>query len=310
MKDLKINELRVISCIAQESQISAAAAKMGSSQANFSRMLTGFEEQVGLKLFHRSTRSLSKTEFGEALLLRIKHLLQSHDEVIDFIEAYKKKPFGHITIAAPAIAIAFFTRHIMPSIAEEHPEISISFVTNQLATSLDDFGVVMSPGWDIFFSLHQPKDETLVARPVAMFSMGVFASPKYIASHPIKHPQELASHKCILIGMLGRQENTWQYREPLTGDIVNFVVTGDYICDQIQPAIELARNGLGVLYAPLYSVIDELDAGTLISCLSGVYHVEYPHYLVYRKRTYQPHRINVIIDSIINYLDKNAVLLR
>lgn len=310
MKSLKINDLRVIGCIAQERQISAAAAKMGSSQANVSRMLSNFEEQMGLKVFHRSTRSLSTTEFGEILLLRIKHLLQSHDEVIDFIEAYKKRPFGKITIAAPAIAISFFTRHIMPSIAREHPDISISFVTNSSATSINDFGVVMSPDWDIFFSLHQPKDETLVARPVAMFSMGIFASPKYLESNPIEHPQELTSHKCILIEMLGRQENNWQYIDPLTGDIVNILVVGDYVCDQIQPAIELARNGLGVLYAPLYSVVDELDAGTLTPCLSGVYHVEYPHYLIYRKRTYQPHRINVIIDSIINYLDKNTVLLR
>lgn len=310
MKDFKINELRAISCIAEERQISAAATKMGSSQANFSRLLTGFEESIGLKIFHRSTRSLTTTEFGEVLLTRIKNLLESHDDVLDFIEAYKKKPFGHITIAAPAIAIAFFTRHIMPSIATAHPDISISFVTYQLATSLDDVGVVMSPDWDILFSLHQPKDETLVARSVAMFSMGIFASPHYLAKHPIEHPQELTDHSCILIEMLGRRENTWQYRDPDRGEVINFVVTGSYVCDQIQPAIELAKNGLGVLYAPLYSVLDELDAGTLVPCLPGLFQVEHPHYLVYRKRNYQPYRINIIIDSVIKYLEHYTTLLR
>ncbi|MGN5171903.1 LysR family transcriptional regulator [Aeromonas sp. 102P] len=307
MKSFNINNLRVIKRIAQEQNISAAATKMGSSQANFSRILSHFEEQLGLKIFHRSTRSLTKTDFGKVLLHRIDNLLQSHDDIVDFIESYKRNPYGNIKLAAPAIAISFFTRHIMPSIAIEHPDISISFITvNSASLLFNDSCGLMPSDWDIYFSLHQPKDETLVARPVSMFSMGMFASPKYLASHPIEHPQDLISHKCILLEILGRQENIWRYRDPLTNDILSILVTGSYTCDQIQPAIELARNGLGVLHAPLYSVMDELDAGALIPCFSGRYHVEHPHYLIYRKRNYQPHRINVVIDSIINFFDKKT----
>jgi hypothetical protein len=63
---------------------------MGSSQSNISRLLGNFEDQIGLKIFHRSTRSFCITEFGDELLQHINKLLKTHDELIDFVESYKK----------------------------------------------------------------------------------------------------------------------------------------------------------------------------------------------------------------------------
>lgn len=311
MKILKINDLMAVRCIAEERQISAAAIRLGSSQANLSRLLAHFEEQLGLKLFHRSTRRVSLTEFGEALLLYIDHLLQSHEDALNFIDAYKKKPFGRITIAAPSGAIVFLTRHIMPSILLEHPDISISFITVQPQPDNYLQGTEMSSDWDILFSLYMPKDESLVARQVTNFSIGLFASPDYLERHPLAHPHELSEHPCILLQAFGgSQQNTWQYCDPDSGEIKNLVVTGNYICDQAQPAIELAKHGVGVLYAPLYAIIDELDMGLLVPCVPGAFHVEMPNYLIYRKRDFQPYRVHVIIDSIIKYLGTNSTLLK
>lgn len=311
MKTLKINDLIAVQCIVEEGQISAAAVRLGSSQANLSRLLANIEEQMGLKLFHRSTRRVTLTEFGQALLLHINHLLQSHEDTLNFIDAYKKKPFGRITIAAPSGAIVFFTRHIMPSIALEHPDISISFVTYQPQTNSHEHGTEMSPDWDIVFSLYLPKDESLVARQVTNFSIGLFASPEYLELHPFEHPQELSEHPCILLQALGGlHQNTWQYRDRDSGEIQNLVVSGSYICDQAQPAIELAKHGLGVLYAPLYAIVDELDSGLLVPCVPGAFHVEMPNYLIYRKRDYQPYRVHIIIDAIIKYLEMYSTLLK
>ncbi|WP_421263001.1 LysR family transcriptional regulator [Aeromonas sp. 602200] len=314
MKTIKIQDLRAILCIAEEKQISAAATRLGSSQANLSRLLASFEEQVGLKIFHRSTRHLSLTEFGETLLPRVTHLLQAHEETINFIDAYKKKPLGHITIAAPSGAIVFLTRHIMPSIAAEHPDISISFVTHQPQPDIDEQGTAMSPDWDILFSLHMPKDENLIARPVASFRTGLFASPEYLAAHSFEDPQDISNHPCILhqLLVLGGNQNMWQYRDNSSGEIKNLIVSGNYICDHSQPAIELAKHGLGLLYAPLYVVVDELEAGALLPCFPGEFQVEQTSnlYLIYRKRDYQPYRVHVIIDAIIKYLNIHSILLK
>lgn len=299
----------MILCISEEKQISAAATRLGSSQANVSRLLANFEEHVGLKIFHRSTRHLSLTDFGEALLPYIKRLLEAHEETINYIDVYKKKPFGHITIAAPSGAIIFFTKHVMPSITAEHPEISISFVTNQPQLDIYSKGITMSSDWDLLLSLQMPKDDNLIARPIATFGTGLFASAKFLEAHHFEHPQDILEHPCILLQHLGGSQNTWHYTDSDSGEIKDISVTGIHVCDQFQPAIELAKQGLGVLYAPRYAVVDEIEAGTLLPCISESFNVKMTSYLIYRKRDYQPYRVHVIIDSIVKYLSEHPDLL-
>ncbi|WP_429219249.1 LysR family transcriptional regulator [Aeromonas veronii] len=309
MTKIKLNDLMAIRCIAEEKKINAAAKRLGNSPANLSRLLTNIESKMGLKIFHRTTRYIYLTEFGESLLLHIKHFLQSHDEILNFIDSYKNQASGRITLAAPSGAILFLTRYIIPSIALEYPEISISFVTYQPQSNDHATKTEMLPNWDVLFSLNPPIDESLVARQVVNFSIGLFASPEYMKHHPFEHPRELSAHPCILLHALGgAQFNTWQYRN---GDeIQNVVVTGKYICDNALPAIELAKNGLGILYAPQYMIKDELDNGVLIPCMSSQSNVEMPNYLIYRKRERQPRKIHVFIDAVIKYLDAHATLFR
>ncbi|MGL4612371.1 MAG: LysR substrate-binding domain-containing protein, partial [Shewanella sp.] len=113
---------------------------------------------------------------------------------------------------------------------------------------------------------------------------------------------ELVNHPCILLQTLGSKENTWLYLDKETKDMREVSVTGSYVCDQIQPAIELAKQGLGVLYTPLFTVGPEVDSGALQPCFSEDICIESVRYLIYRKREYQPYRVQVVIDAIVNFM--------
>lgn len=303
MKPLKINELQSIICIAEEGKISSAAERLRSSQANLSRLLSNVESQLGLKIFNRSTRNLSLSEFGEVLLPRIHHALQASDDLCNFIDSYKSKPAGHVTIAAPLGALLFLARHVVPAIAAIHEEISISLVSYTL--KLDSQDLIMSPEWDLMFSISMPKDENLIARQVSTFPVGLFATKDFLITHPIKKPQDLASnYSCILLKSLGESYNTWQYVDHESGEIKSIVVNGKYTCEQTHYAVELARQGLGVVYSPYLLVMDELNSGELVPCLKNEFNIDLKAYLIYRNRKYQPHRVNVVIDSIINQINK------
>lgn len=301
IKILKTNDIIAISCIAEEGGIGAAALKLGCSQANLSRLLSDFEKKIGLKIFHRTTRSLQTTEFGELLLHRINLLLNSHDDAINLIDTYKNEPSGHITIAAPSGITLLFARHIIPLISIAYPEISISLITQQPQQKINALSSEMELCWDILFSLHTPKDEGLVARPVANFSMGFFASSSYLQNNKFEHPQEFTEHPCILLQTFGHSFNLWTYRDARDGKIKNLNVAGRYVCDHIQPAAELAKKGFGILYSPYFMVADELNAGELHSCVSQKYSSSLSAYLIYRKVSYQPYRVRVIVDVIIEY---------
>lgn len=298
MKSLKINELKSIACIASVGKISTAASMLGTSQANLSRLLSSIETQIGLKIFDRSTRHLSLSDFGEALLPRIQHVLQANEDVSHFIDSYKEKPIGHVTIAAPLGALVFLSRYVMPAIAAQHKDISISLVSYTI--DIDKMDLVMPPEWDLMFSFSMPRDENLIARKIAKFTMGLYASPDFMQENPIKKVNDLSnSYSCILLRSLGESYNNWSYTDSETGEVKNIKVNGKYLCDQAHYAVELARQGLGVVYAPLFLVRDDIEKGYLVSCFPNEFNVECDAYLLYRNRKYQPHRVNVIIEQVV-----------
>ena len=111
------------------------------------------------------------------------------------------------------------------------------------------------------------------------------------------------NHSCILIdSMLVDEANIWRFRVHGSETVYDYRVTGNYICDNTQTALELARNNLGIVFAPKESLKKELKSGSLVPC--------FPHQeewwldltAIFRKREYQPWRVQYILDGVLNCL--------
>jgi DNA-binding transcriptional LysR family regulator len=98
---------------------------------------------------------------------------------------------------------------------------------------------------------------------------------------------------------LGGSRNTWSFYNA-QGQLVDVAVNGTSICDNILPAIELAKQGLGIVYAPYYSVASALESGSLLPCIERERCIDMQAYLIYRQRGVLPHRVQVMMDSIMN----------
>ena len=99
---------------------------------------------------------------------------------------------------------------------------------------------------DILITYAQPKDENLVATTLTKYSLTAFATPEYIKKHPISKPDDLINHSCILINsMIIDDANIWRFRVNNSEQVLDYKVSGNYICDNTQTALELARNHLG-----------------------------------------------------------------
>jgi DNA-binding transcriptional LysR family regulator len=299
---LKVNDMLVIKAIIETGSVSSAAAVLGSQQANVSRALSLLETNMGLKIFNRTAKGFILTDFGESFKDDLYQFLSVYDELRHSIDNYKRKPAGRITIAAPSGAISFLVKLMLPRLSQAYPDIAISFVTTPPLSSINK--VVMDPDWDIMLAANYPEDENLVARHIAVFEVGFFAGNNYLALNSINSPNDLAYHDCILLQNASSVSNIWSYKEPLTDDIASVNVCGKYVCDNMQVAIELAKLGLGIIATPLYNVRDEVASGALVHCLPNHYNVNMQGYLIYRKRSHLPFRVQVIVDDIISTLNR------
>lgn len=302
---LKPRELKIISVIAATHSIGDAAALLGMAQANVSKYLSDFETRVRLKVFERTTRQLALTQFGEALLPFIDATLDKNTQLINFIADYKHEKRGKVTIYAPTGIVTYLARHVIHKI-KEIGDIRLSLKTYNLDRNEFSEGVSFPEDCDILITYAQPKDENLVASVLTQYSVTAFATKDYLNLHPISGPDDLINHSCILIdSMLVDDANIWRFRAHGSEDICDYKVTGNYICDNTQTALELARNNLGIVFAPKESLKKELTHGALVPC--------FPHQeewwidltAIFRKREYQPWRVQYVLDGILNHLRHN-----
>ena len=301
---IKPRELKIVSVIAATHSIGGAAALLGMAQANVSKYLSDFETRVGLKVFERTTRHLALTQFGESLLPYINSTLEQNEQLVNFIADYKHEKRGKVTLYAPTGIITYLARYVIHEIADID-DIRISLKTCNLNSNEFYEGVTFPDDCDILITYAQPKDESLVATTLMKYSITAFATPQYIKNNPISNPDDLINHSCILIdSMIIDDANIWRFSAHNSEQILDYKVTGNYICDNTQTALELARNHLGIVFAPKESMQKEIEQGVMVPCFTHQEEWWLDLIVIFRKREYQPLRVQYVLDGVVSTLRK------
>ncbi|MDL4616382.1 LysR family transcriptional regulator [Citrobacter amalonaticus] len=296
---LKYRELKIISVIAASENISHAATVLGIAQANVSKYLADFESKVGLKVFDRTTRQLTLTPFGAALLPYINDMLDRNAQLNHFIADYKHEKRGRVTVYAPTGIIAYLSKQVIARI-KDIGDISLSLKTCNLEPKAFYEGVEFPDDCDVLITYAHPKDESLVASFITKYAVTAFASPTYLEKHSLSRPEDLEHHSCILIdSMMIDDANIWRFNSAGSKEMQDYRVTGNYVCDNTQSALELARNHLGIVFAPNESVQNDLKAGTLVPCFSEQHEWWLDLVAIFRKREYQPWRVQYVLDEML-----------
>lgn len=312
MKKLQIKpqELKIISVVAASENISHAATILGMAQANVSKYLSDVENKIGLKIFERNSRKLSLTRFGESLLPYVTSLLEKENQLNNFISDYKHEKNGRVTIYSPTMINAYLAKNVINTL-KDIGNISLSLKTFNLERKSFYEGSDFPDDCDILVSCVQPKNESLVASFIAKYAVSAYASTQYLAQHPISSPDDLEHHSCILMdSMLIDDANIWRFSLAGSQEIRDFRVKGSYICDNTQSALALARNGLGIVFAPKNSVQADIEAGILAPCFAEQYEWWLDLVAIYRKREYQPWRVQFVLDEILEELRRQVTQAR
>jgi DNA-binding transcriptional LysR family regulator len=267
-----------------------AAQRLGMSPAAVGQAVGRLERALGVKLLARTTRRMSVTAEGRALLARAAPLLAELGELGRMFDEPRGVVSGPLHVSAP---LGFARRHVLPILArfaEAHPAVALTLDASDVVRDL------VADRIDVAFRIVRPLEGNLVVVRVARLAPVTLASPAYLRRHGTpRHPDDLAAHACIA------------YRHPGTDAVepLRFRVRGrDHtvlprprlIVNDVETGCDAGALGLGVVQPPSYYVRRHLAEGTLVPILERHAPAPWSLYLCYAGARHLPRRVRAFID--------------
>ena len=260
MKTKRLAEfLSVFSEVAREGSFSGAARRRGVTPSSVIRQIDTLEASLDANLFLRSTRSLTLTDTGQALLIRARRILGELDDARQEIIAMKDDVDGLLRIACFP---TFGRRYVIPVAS------SLLARYSRLRIDLDLTEHYVDPEaerLDAIICLGEPVDSRLAASRIATETRLLCASPDYLARRPApSSTKELQDH-CLLDNVHGVDLLGWS--TVLGAPIKALAIQAVFCCDDIDTLRAAAVAGIGVGYLPDWVVGEDIAAGRLVRIL-------------------------------------------
>jgi DNA-binding transcriptional LysR family regulator len=296
-----ISVLQTFIEVVRKGSFAAVARGQNLDPSSISRSISGLEQELGIRLFQRTTRKLSLTEAGLTYFQRIEPLIEEIQQAVDVVKEVSGKPQGTLRITA---SVSFGLKCIVPLLAEfeaMYPDLLVDLL-------LTDYRVdLLTERIDLAIRLGQLQDSTLIAQKLMSTPYSVCASPNYLQQYgELNQPEEITKHNCLLFPLPGFRSR-WLFRDQ-QGKICEIPVSGRTIISNAIGLQQCAIAGMGLALLPHWLIDQELEYGKLVKVL--------PHYdvtatdfetsawLVYPSRTYVPLKVKVFIDFLKERLVK------
>ncbi|WP_313572851.1 LysR family transcriptional regulator [Pseudescherichia sp.] len=244
MKRPSWNELQAVKTIAEQRSFRRAAEVLGLKRSSLSHTIKGLEATLGVRLFHRTTRSVALTEAGEMLIARLTPLLAEMDELLNDVTASGHQPYGTLRISASDAAIRLLLEKVLPTFIQQKPGIEIDLVAQGQLVD------IVALGFDAGIRLIEDVPKDMVAIPLSgPLRFVTVASPDYLAWRPkIQHPQDMMQHTCLRQRLPGGKRYHWEYQQHEQQLALD--VPGSLTLDSSALMVEAAVAGLGIAYVP------------------------------------------------------------
>jgi len=287
-----LSHLPVIIAVARRGGFALAAAELGMSPSAVSHAVRLVEERIGQPLFARTTRSVSLTEAGKALVETAAPALQDIAERMDRIRAIKGRPSGLLRLNVPNIAVPLAVTPVIAAMAERYPDVTVELLTDQ---GLID---IVGEGFDAGIRLGEMIAQDMVTvRLTPPFKAVIVASPAYVGRHGRpRGVADLANHNCIGYRLV---RSGALYRWDLAEDGKDVVVEakGTVIVTDSLAAIDLALAGVGLTYVFEPLVRADLAAGRLVQILPQTAIEEPGLFLYFPRRASMAPKLRAFIDT-------------
>ena len=249
---MQIPDVEVFSAIAESGSLSAAARRLGLAPMTVSRRLAALEGELGVRLFHRTTRAVSLTAEGETFLPFATTLLEASEAARVSLKSYAGTASGSLKVTAPTVFGQSVIMPLIPTLLAEHPALRVDLT---LSDSIVD---IVGLGIDVAIRIATLRDSALIARPLAPNRRVLCASPIYLERNGVPTTMDalLSHHRIALHGM-----PYWPFMRD--GEAVAMRAEGVFSANSVEAVRTASRQGLGIAMLTYWDVRDDLDAGAL-----------------------------------------------
>ena len=256
MSDL--SRLRMFITVAEAGSFTAAADRLAMTKSALSQGVAALERELGVQLLQRSTRRLSVTQAGEALLKDGRALLAQSQQVFERARTRQGELSGLLRITSAEIGVSF----VAPLLAEYlalHPQMRVEYVPSDALVDL------VHEGFDLSLRTTGARDSSLRATGLAELPIWLAASPAYLEAHGTpRRLQDLARHEWIAFSQLS---SPWSLPVVAGGRTLAMRLHGRISVSTTSAGRALALAGVGIVGAPAYVLQPDVLAGSLVRVL-------------------------------------------
>ena len=297
----EMDDLAAFAVLIEAGSFTLAAQQLGCSKGQLSKRISQLESKFAVLLLQRTTRKLSLTAAGAALLPQAQALVVQVQRAHQALARLKDEMVGPVRLTVPVSLGETFFDGLLLEFSRQYPEVQIELELNNLYRDLS------RDGFDLAIRSEVANDQRLVAKPLLAWHEMTCASPAYLAQYgePLA-PQDLAEHRCLLNSHYsGREE--WLYHQQ--HELLRVRVSGAFASNHYNLLKKAALVGAGVARLPSYMVHGELADGRLCWLLRDYQTRSMPMYLVHPYQGGLPKRTQVLADYLIGWFKRSGEAL-
>ncbi|WP_049696837.1 LysR substrate-binding domain-containing protein [Acidovorax sp. MR-S7] len=290
------DDLRVFATVVRKAGFSAAAEELGASPAYVSKRIRLLEQELAVKLLHRTTRRVAVTEEGERVFHWAQRILDDMDQLLQEVAVTRREPRGLLRVSS---SFGFGRNVVAPALSrlvEQHPGLQVRLDV------FDRLVDVAGEGFDLDVRVGDEIAPHLIARRLADNHRVLCAAPSYLARRGLPRTlAELPAHDCLVIKERDHPFGVWRLRAGAQEQAVK--VTGPLSANNGEMVVQWAVDGRGIALRSLWDVGVHLRAGRLVQVLPE-WRQEANVWAVYPTRLQLSAKVRVCVEFLQEYFGR------
>ncbi|WP_448950742.1 LysR substrate-binding domain-containing protein [Labrys neptuniae] len=249
--------LTVFLSVAAHRSFRATAVELDVTPSAVSHSIKSLEQRLDVRLFNRTTRSVSLTDAGERLAAKLRPAVSSIAEALQVVDDFREAPSGTVRINSSEGAIRLVLLPVLARFVRDYPQVHLDIVSD------GTLGDIVAAGFDAGIRLAEAVPQDMIAvRLTETARFAAVASPGYFAAHGRPAvPQDLHRHACIRFRFDSGAIYRWEFERHGVTETIN--VSGPLTLTDQPLMVEAAIRGIGIAFVPDHLVIDALAQGCL-----------------------------------------------